>query len=117
VEFSGRNDLLLNGKKFSGNSQYSIGTRFLHHGTLLFDANLEHLVRALTPGDEKIISKGIKSIKERVINIKPYLNIELSFLEFRQKIIEIVGEDMETITFTEEQLIEIAELEKTKYFS
>ena len=118
VEFSGRNDLLLHGKKISGNSQYSIGDRFLHHGTLLFDSNLENLVRALNVGDEKIISKGIQSVKERVTNIRPSLtDPAMTFAEFRQNIVSIVGKQMETISFTEEQILEITEIEKNKYLS
>ena len=118
VVFSGRNDLMLNNKKFSGNSQYSIGERFLHHGTLLFDSNLENLVKALNVGDEKIISKGIQSVKERVINLRPYLNNpEMSFEEFRAEITAIVSKQMPTITFTTEQIKEIEELERSKYLS
>jgi len=118
VEFSGRNDLLLKGKKFSGNSQYSISNRFLHHGTILFDTDLEILVRSLNPSDEKIISKGIKSVRERVINIRSYLNNpEMSFEEFKQNIVDIVGHQMQTISFSEKQITEIEALEKTKYLS
>jgi lipoate---protein ligase len=74
IEFSGRNDLLFMGKKMSGNSflQNKFGT--LIHGTFLYDCDLETMVRAITPSDEKLVSKGIDSVRSRVINLKPYLN-------------------------------------------
>ena len=74
IEFSGRNDLLFQGKKMSGNSflQNKYGT--LIHGTFLYDCDLETMVRAISPSDEKLISKGIDSVRSRVINIKPFLN-------------------------------------------
>ena len=59
---SGRNDLVIGGRKFSGNAQYLRKNVVLHHGSLLFDTDLEMLVRSLSVDDEKIISKGIQSV-------------------------------------------------------
>jgi lipoate-protein ligase A len=84
VVFSGRNDLLLNDKKISGNAQFNIGNRFLHHGTILFDVNVDNMIKSLVVGDEKIISKGIKSVRERVTNIKQSLyDSNITSEEFR----------------------------------
>jgi len=69
AELSGRNDLLTDGKKFSGNAQYSFGGRVLHHGTLLFNSDLSVLSEVLNVDKEKILSKGIRSTRSRVINI------------------------------------------------
>ena len=82
VELSGRNDLLLDGQKFSGNAQYSAGGRTLHHGTLLFDADLAVLARYLRPDEEKLKSKGIKSVRSRVTNLKSHLQKSLTTGEF-----------------------------------
>jgi lipoate-protein ligase A len=118
AKFSGRNDLLFHEKKFSGNSQFSIGNRFLHHGTLLFDTNLESLVRALTVGDEKIISKGIQSVRERVTNIKYFLNNpDMSAEEFKTNMLTIIGNEMQSITLTTEHINNITNLEKNKYLT
>ena len=118
AEFAGRNDLLLNGKKFSGNAQFGTKDRFLHHGSILFDANLENLIRALTVADEKIISKGIKSIKERVINIKEYLkNPNISSIEFSRQLIELLKKDMQTIHLSEKDLKNIEKIEREKFLS
>jgi len=74
AELSGRNDMTFNGRKFSGNAFYKSEKGTIIHGTLMYDVDIEKLVRALTPDDEKLISKGIQSVRQRVINLKPYLN-------------------------------------------
>lgn len=74
IEFSGRNDLLYEGKKISGNAFLQNKHGMLMHGTFLYDCDLETMVRAITPSDEKLVSKGIDSVRSRVTNLKPYLN-------------------------------------------
>lgn len=74
LEFSGRNDILLEGKKISGNAFLQNKYGMLMHGTLMYDLDIETMVRSLTPPDEKLISKGIASVRSRVNNLKPYLN-------------------------------------------
>lgn len=73
AEVSGRNDLTVHGKKFSGNAQYVREHRVMHHGTILFDSDLSVVEKALNPPPEKIASKGIRSVASRVTNLKPYL--------------------------------------------
>ena len=67
--FSGRNDLLIDGKKFSGNAYFYGEDASFHHGTLLVNADLTHLSKYLTPSNHKIISKGIDSVSSRVMNL------------------------------------------------
>lgn len=74
LEFSGRNDLLFEGKKISGNAFLQNKYGMLMHGTFLYDCDLETMVRAITPNDEKLVSKGIDSVRSRVTNLKPYLH-------------------------------------------
>ncbi|MBG9988728.1 lipoate--protein ligase [Aerococcaceae bacterium DSM 111176] len=86
AELLGRNDLLIDGKKFSGNAMYAKNGRMTAHGTILFDADLDEVNNALKPRKEKIESKGIKSVRSRVTNIKPYVDEEYQNLtteEFR----------------------------------
>lgn len=83
AEFSGRNDITIEGKKFSGNAQYYHGNRLLHHGTILFNSDLSVVQEALNVKIDKIQSKGIKSIRSRVTNIYPYLENEISTEEFK----------------------------------
>ncbi len=86
AELSGRNDLLLDGQKFSGNAQYSAGGRTLHHGTLLFDSDLTALSRYLRPDEEKLKGKGIKSVRSRVTNLAPHLPISATTGEFIERL-------------------------------
>ena len=74
IEFSGRNDLLFEGKKISGNAFLQNKHGMLMHGTFLYDCDLETMVRAITPSDEKLVSKGVDSVRSRVTNLKPFLN-------------------------------------------
>lgn len=74
AEGGGRNDLLVDGKKFSGNAMYSKNGKTFSHGTLSWDVDLDVLTKALNVPADKIASKGIKSIRQRVTNIKPYVD-------------------------------------------
>ena len=73
AEFSGRNDILVEGRKISGSAKSVLRSRTLFHGTLLFDAELNVLGSVLTPDEEKIRAKGIKSVRSRVANLKEYM--------------------------------------------
>ncbi len=73
AEINGRNDMTIQGQKFSGNAQYRKHGRIMHHGTLLFDSDLEEVGRALQVKPDKVESKGLKSVRSRVTNIRPYV--------------------------------------------
>jgi lipoate-protein ligase A len=77
VETSGRNDMTVHGKKFSGNAQYLKRGRIMHHGTILYDSNLDMLSKALNVSNDKIESRGIKSARGRVANIRPYMKTDM----------------------------------------
>ncbi len=86
-ELSGRNDMTIDGKKFSGIAQSVWKKRVLNHGTLLFDAKLDTLSKALNVKQDKIESKGVKSVKSRVTNIKPYMVEDVDIYGFRDLIL------------------------------
>lgn len=71
--FNGRNDLTIDGKKFSGNAQYRLGDCTVHHGSLLFDTDIRQMVESTTVDSYKILSKSIKSVRDRVTNIAEHL--------------------------------------------
>ena len=110
AELQGRNDLLIDGRKFSGNAMYAKNGRMTAHGTIMFKSDLEEVTRALKPNKAKIESKGIKSVRSRVTNIEPYVDEQyknLSTEEFRDLILlEIFGvekrEDVKEYHLTEE---------------
>lgn len=91
-ELSGRNDLVIDGKKFSGIAQSINKQRVLNHGTLLFDSKLDTLSKVLNVKRDKIESKGVKSVSSRVTNIKPYVNDDIDVLEFKQVLLRNIFE-------------------------
>lgn len=97
AELKGRNDLVINDMKFSGNAMYSTSGRMFAHGTVMFDSDINEVVNALKVRKDKIESKGIKSIRSRVTNIKPFLpedKQEMTTEEFRDDILlKIFGVD------------------------
>ena len=88
----------MDGKKVSGNSQYRLGPYTVHHGTLLYDENMENLVRATTPKDYKITSKAIQSVRERVTNIREHLERDMTLTEFRDALAEYITDSEYKIT-------------------
>jgi lipoate-protein ligase A len=82
AEFSGRNDLTIDGKKFSGNAEATWNSRVLHHGTLLFSSKLTDLSQALRPNDDKFVDKAVKSVESRVTNIEDHLPQKMSVTDF-----------------------------------
>lgn len=92
AEFTGRNDITIDEKKFSGNSQYYFKDRLLHHGTILFDSDLSVVQNALQVKADKIESKGIKSVRSRVTNVSPYLKEKVSVSEFKEILLSSIFE-------------------------
>lgn len=100
IERSGRNDLLIAGKKFSGNAFYSHGDACYHHGTIMVDVDKEKLGAYLTVSKAKLESKGVESVRARVGNLSDYLpdlKIERLKAALRQAFGQVYGlvvEDM-----------------------
>ena len=89
---SGRNDIECDGKKISGNAQFCTSDRILHHGTLLFDANVDIMSRVLRADKEKLEYKAVKSHKSRVANISSLLGENIDVVEFIDRIEAFVTE-------------------------
>jgi len=118
TQLSGRNDLTIDGKKFSGNAQYYHRNRLLHHGTILFNSRMENLSKALNVKQEKIQSKGIKSVRSRVTNIIDYLPEKRSIEEFRDLLLEYLFQEeggIKEYALTPEDMEGIHGLVKEKY--
>ena len=98
AEFQGRNDIVVDGKKISGNAQAWHKNKMLHHGTILFDADLSFVANVLNVKQDKIQSKGIKSNRARVTNIKPYLEKGISLEQFKLKLLESLINSRDILT-------------------
>ena len=90
AELGGRNDILAGGRKISGNAQFATPERMFSHGTLLFDANLDDVTAALRPKPGKVESKGLKSIRSRVANIREFAREAITVEELRERILEAI---------------------------
>ncbi|MDB4914953.1 MAG: lipoate--protein ligase [Gemmatimonadetes bacterium] len=88
AEISGRNDILADGRKISGNAQFATPTRMFSPGTLLLDSNLDDVTAVLKPRPGKVESKGMKSIRSRVANISEFLASPIDVHELRALILE-----------------------------
>lgn len=90
VAFSGRNDLVINGQKISGNAMTFFGNRVLEHGTLLFSSQMSDLANALKADPDKFIDKAVKSVRSRVTNISDHLPHPMTVLEFRDYLMDYI---------------------------
>ncbi|WP_394121635.1 lipoate--protein ligase [Planococcus donghaensis] len=118
AELSGRNDLMAEGRKVSGNAQFSTRGRMFSHGTLMFDTEVDAVVSALKVSKEKIESKGIKSIRSRVANVSEFLKEPMTVTEFRNAILHSIFEGEENVRYyelTDEDWTNIHELSKERY--
>ena len=123
AECSGRNDITVNGKKISGTARCEYrgkaGDVIMHHGTLLFSANMDELSAALKTDEAKIRSKGIKSVSARVANIKEFLPQKFSEMTASDLVSYLesyfVASGAEKRTLSESEKKEISALAKEKY--
>ncbi|NYE05565.1 lipoate-protein ligase A [Bacillus niacini] len=117
AELSGRNDILAEGRKISGNAQFSTKGRMFTHGTLLFNSEMEHIVSALRVKKDKIESKGIKSVRSRVANISEFLSEKMTIEEFRSALLKFIFQEKEVTEYvlTNEDWEKIHQLSKERY--
>ncbi len=115
AEASGRNDILVSGKKVSGTAQRLQGRRILHHGTLLFDSDGETIARVLRPDAAKFQSKSTKSVRARVGNIRSMLSRDMTMEAFWAYLKTALADHLESVELTEEELAAAETLRREKY--
>lgn len=116
AEASGRNDILVEGRKVSGTAQRLIGSRILHHGTLLFDANLEIAAGALHVDPSKFQSKSSKSVRSRIGNIRSFLPRDMELPEFWAYLKDTLREgEFCPDALNPQELAAVEDLKKSKY--
>lgn len=122
AEQTGRNDILADGKKFSGNAQQFSGGKLLHHGTLMFDVHMEDVAKTLQVKEGKFKSKATKSVRSRVTNLKPLFAAagapaDMTVADFKELLLEWFRReyDVKEAHLTEEQKQAVLDLQETKY--
>ena len=109
AQVSGRNDILIEGRKVSGNAFYQLPGKSIVHGTMLFDTNFDHLENAITPSNNKLQSKGVASARQRVTNLIEHTSMGIE--EFKQYIIDTFCDGERVLTA--EEVAAIEEIEST----
>ncbi|MDR2182593.1 MAG: lipoate--protein ligase [Clostridiales bacterium] len=116
AEARGRNDITIDGKKFSGNAQYRKKGRVMHHGTIMFNSDLETLQAALTPTENKLQSKGVSSVRSRVTNISEHFGVDITLEKFKDALAKnVLPHDYATYEPTDEEIATITQLRDNLY--
>lgn len=105
---SGRNDIMIGDRKVSGNAFYHIPGRNIVHGTMLYDTDMENMVRSITPSDEKLVSKGVDSVRRHITLLKNYIDLDIE--AFKRYIRETLCDS--TITLTDADVRKIRDIER-----
>lgn len=105
---SGRNDIMIGDKKVSGNAFYHVPGHSIVHGTMLYDTDMQNMVGAITPSDSKLVSKGIKSVRQHITLLKDHINLNIEeFKKFAKD--NLCNEES---TLDEDDIKKIAEIEE-----
>lgn len=106
---TGRNDILIGDRKVSGNAFYRLPGRSIVHGTMLYDTDMENMVGSITPTGEKLLSKGVESVRQRIAILKDYVTIGIE--EFKDFVRQNLCDGVRTLTLDDVQAIETLERE------
>jgi lipoate-protein ligase A len=117
AEFNGRNDITIDGQKFSGNSQYIKHGRLLHHGCIMLDSNLENVADALNVREVKFESKSVKSVRSRVTTINAHAPQPITMQVFKETLRQCIFENdkIEKRVLSEEEQAAVARMREEKY--
>ena len=110
---TGRNDIMVDGRKVSGNAFYHLPGRSIVHGTMLFDTDMEHMVRSITPPGDKLQSNGVDSVRRRVALLKDYVDIGID--GFKQSVRQTLCDG--EVVLTADDVRRIEDIERSVYLS
>jgi lipoate-protein ligase A len=105
---SGRNDIMIGNRKVSGNAFYHVVGHSIVHGTMLYDTNMQNMVGSITPSDEKLVSKGVESVRQHIALLKDFISLDLP--TFKQFVKDHLCD--RELTLTEKDIISIEEIEQ-----
>lgn len=117
AELTGRNDIQVGERKISGNAQFTTRGRMFSHGTLMFNSNIEEVVNSLNVSEEKMRSKGIKSVRSRVANITEFLEEEMEMQRFVEALLHSIydGQEPERYVLRDEDWEIVQDISKERY--
>ena len=117
VQVSGRNDLTIDGRKISGSAQIILGDRVLHHGTLLYQTNLDKMERVLTVDQEKLFTNGVCSVRSRVTNLSEHFSGHIDISHFGSQLLDYFAAkgSAQELSLSEADLHSIQRLRDEKY--
>jgi lipoate-protein ligase A len=117
TEYAGSNNLTVNGKKISGNAEHVFKNRVLHHGTLLYNCNLQNLQNSLRPVNSEYTDKSVKSKPWAVANIRDLLSVDIEINEFARQLLDFVARNShgKYDHLTNEDKLEINILANSRY--
>lgn len=110
---TGRNDIVVDGRKISGNAFYHVPGASIVHGTMLYRTKMEHMLNAITPSKAKLASKHVQSVESRIATVST-LRPDLSMADFHAALDRGLS-DGDVLTLTEAQVAQIEQLEQRYY--
>ena len=108
---SGRNDILIAGKKVSGNAFYHLPGRSIVHGTMLYDTNLDYMLNATTPSRTKLRSKGVESVRQHITTLCNHINLTIE--QLKEHLLTVLCDS--EILLSEADVAAIEQLEQEYY--
>lgn len=118
ARFEGRNDITIDGRKFSGNAEHVWKNRTLHHGTILFSSVISDLSSALKVNPLKFQDKAVKSVRSRVTNVSEHLKEKMDVIQFRDLVMKHIMEkyaDTRLYEFSEQDRKSIESIRDSKF--
>lgn len=117
AQVNGRNDITIDGQKFSGNSQYVREGRVMHHGTILYDSNLDTVAQVLRVDPEKIQARGVASVRSRVTTVRSHMPRPVPLEDFKARLLEEISRErpMEPYTLTEGDIAAVEAIKRARY--
>ena len=117
AQINGRNDITIHGQKFSGNSQYVREGRVMHHGTIMYDSNLDTVSQVLHVDPEKIQAKGVRSVRSRVTTVRAHMPCPVPLEQFKARLLEEISRErpMEPYFLTQADIAGVEAIKQNRY--
>lgn len=116
AEFTGRNDIIVDGRKISGNAQYKDRELMIHHGSIIYQDSSIDIGKLLTPAKLKLAKKSLTSVKSRITSLKSMMNMDIAmFIEELKNYIKNYYHINENYVLSADELEKVEEIRKNKY--